>query len=268
MNRIKNRLKGGFTVAPNELINNREIDARARFIYVYMASKPDGWKFNNTDLMNACGIKDPRTFKKLMDQLVNTGWIEKTPQNREGGKFSTFDYIINSEPICKKCTTVEDSPICILTDTQNLRYAKNAQHSNKEYIVIKNNNKEREDAHAKENSNKKPNTTKQPKRKEKINPNSAPPLKKESQPDSLKTVKAYLAAKAVEKGRNINTDRLAEKFWLHYENNGWRISGRTKMKNWKLAAQKWLLDTPDAKPQQSINPHSSILGKRLKLKAI
>jgi hypothetical protein len=28
-------------------------------------------------------------------------------------------------------------------------------------------------------------------------------------------------------------------FWLHFENNGWRVSGRTPMKDWHLAAQQW-----------------------------
>lgn len=28
-------------------------------------------------------------------------------------------------------------------------------------------------------------------------------------------------------------------FWLHFENNGWKQSGKTPMKDWKLACQKW-----------------------------
>lgn len=151
MNRIKNRIKKSFTVAPNELINDRNIDSRARFIYIYMASKPDTWEFNNRDLMQACGIKDKRTLVKLMKELIDSGWISREEQNRVGGKFSTYDYSIHAEPICKKCTTVEDSPRYISSVAQNLRGAKNAPHSNKESIVKKKKNKKREEGE-KENS--------------------------------------------------------------------------------------------------------------------
>ena len=34
----------------------------------------------------------------------------------------------------------------------------------------------------------------------------------------------------------INT--FSEKFWSHYENNGWKV-GKNKMKNWKLALTSW-----------------------------
>jgi uncharacterized protein YdaU (DUF1376 family) len=35
---------------------------------------------------------------------------------------------------------------------------------------------------------------------------------------------------------SINT--FSEKFWSHYENNGWKV-GKNKMKNWKLALTSW-----------------------------
>jgi hypothetical protein len=31
---------------------------------------------------------------------------------------------------------------------------------------------------------------------------------------------------------------FADKFWSHYENNGWKV-GKNKMKNWKLAISSW-----------------------------
>ncbi len=32
--------------------------------------------------------------------------------------------------------------------------------------------------------------------------------------------------------------RFSQKFWSHYENNGWKV-GKNKMKNWKLALNSW-----------------------------
>jgi hypothetical protein len=35
----------------------------------------------------------------------------------------------------------------------------------------------------------------------------------------------------------------ASKFFHHYQSNGWLVGGRTPMKNWQAAAEKWLLNS-------------------------
>lgn len=35
----------------------------------------------------------------------------------------------------------------------------------------------------------------------------------------------------------------AEKFFNHYEANGWQVGGRSRMKNWQAAARNWLLNS-------------------------
>lgn len=38
-----------------------------------------------------------------------------------------------------------------------------------------------------------------------------------------------------------STKQDAEKFFNHFESNGWKVGGRTKMKNWKAAARNWIM---------------------------
>lgn len=35
----------------------------------------------------------------------------------------------------------------------------------------------------------------------------------------------------------------AEKFFNHYESNGWLVGGKSKMKNWQAAARNWMLNS-------------------------
>jgi hypothetical protein len=35
----------------------------------------------------------------------------------------------------------------------------------------------------------------------------------------------------------------AERFFNHFESNGWLVGGKTKMKDWKAAARNWMLNT-------------------------
>lgn len=52
---------------------------------------------------------------------------------------------------------------------------------------------------------------------------------------SLSDVSLYFEEK------NANTIE-AEKFFNHYESNGWLVGGKSKMKNWQAAARNWLLN--------------------------
>jgi hypothetical protein len=50
---------------------------------------------------------------------------------------------------------------------------------------------------------------------------------------SLNQVKSFF----LEKNK---TDLEAEKFFNHFESNGWLVGGKTKMKNWQAAARNWI----------------------------
>lgn len=73
----------------------------------------------------------------------------------------------------------------------------------------------------------------------------ASPEKKKFEPPSIEDVKDYF----LEKKR----PDLAEEFWEHFENCDWRLSsGRgAKMKNWMLAANKWIRDAWKFEPRHS-----------------
>jgi hypothetical protein len=43
----------------------------------------------------------------------------------------------------------------------------------------------------------------------------------------------------------------AEKFFNHFESNGWLVGGKTKMKNWKAAARNWILNAPNFNAQKN-----------------
>jgi hypothetical protein len=53
----------------------------------------------------------------------------------------------------------------------------------------------------------------------------------------------------------------ARKFFNHFESNGWKVGGKTPMKNWNAAARNWMINsqrfiTPQnfPKPQQKPKP--------------
>ncbi len=45
----------------------------------------------------------------------------------------------------------------------------------------------------------------------------------------------------------------AQKFYNYFEANGWKVGGRTKMKNWKAAARNWMLNAVNYKKTNTQN---------------
>ena len=99
MNNVRNNIKKEFTIVPNALINDNNLSDRARFIFVYMASKPDDWTFYNAELSKSLKYAIV-TLRKYIIELHNSGWITKE-RIRTNGLFSANTYTLNARPIAK-----------------------------------------------------------------------------------------------------------------------------------------------------------------------
>ena len=106
MNKLNNDIKKNFTIIPNDIIRNKNISDRARFIFCYMASMPDDWKFYQGAMAKELGYtKD--TLRKYIQELLETGYLYRE-QRREEGKFDSYDYTLNYTPSGKKADTVKN----------------------------------------------------------------------------------------------------------------------------------------------------------------
>jgi hypothetical protein len=45
----------------------------------------------------------------------------------------------------------------------------------------------------------------------------------------------------------------AEKYFNYYSSNGWKVGGKTQMKDWKAAARNWILNLDKFNPKKEIN---------------
>jgi len=105
MNKLNNDIKKNFTIIPNDVIRNKNISDRARFIFCYMASMPEDWKFYQGAMAKELGYtKD--TLRKYIEELLESGYLYRE-QRREEGKFDSYDYTLNFTPSGKKADTVK-----------------------------------------------------------------------------------------------------------------------------------------------------------------
>ena len=128
MGNVKNELKG-FESIPRDLVFDKSLSDRARFVYVFMVCKPDGWNFFLEPMAKDIGYSVD-TLRKYLNELVASGWLVKGEQTNEKGLFGAVEYTIKATKF---------------TDTENFRHGKNTVQENIDNINIKDtDNKEKD----------------------------------------------------------------------------------------------------------------------------
>ena len=117
---LKNSEYKNFTAVPNVLINNISMSCQARFLYIYMLSKPNNWKFYLNDLSKSLGMSID-TLRKYMKELIEQGWITRNKQEHDeiSKKFDAVSYKVNF-PCREKAVS------------EKFRYGKNSTLNNKD----------------------------------------------------------------------------------------------------------------------------------------
>ena len=125
MSNFINGLKN-FQVIPRELVFDNSLSDRARFVYCFMASKPDGWDFLLNPMAKELGYS-VETLRKYINELIDSGWLKKGEQNNDG-KFGAVVYTLLST----KKADIEEIPTRKNTDTEKSRHGKNTTQYNKD----------------------------------------------------------------------------------------------------------------------------------------
>ena len=94
MSRLRNKIRENYSQIPNDLILDKLINFQARFLFVWMASKPDDWDFYMGNICKELGMHED-TVRKYLKELVEWGWMEKGNQSIKNGQFGAVEYILN-----------------------------------------------------------------------------------------------------------------------------------------------------------------------------
>lgn len=106
MGNFINRLEN-YQVIPRDLIFNSTLSDRARFVFCFMASKPNGWDFYLEPMANEIGYSVD-TLRKYINELVKSGWLTKGEQERKAGnRYGAVTYVLNEKIPTPKNTDTE-----------------------------------------------------------------------------------------------------------------------------------------------------------------
>lgn len=97
---MNNKIKKDFSQIPNNLINDYSISRDARFLFVYLCSKPDSWKFHTTVVERDLNF-GKNTRVKYMKELIEKGWISTIQVKNNDGSFGSVEINLNAYPNTK-----------------------------------------------------------------------------------------------------------------------------------------------------------------------
>lgn len=121
-----------FQVIPRELIFDNSLSDRARFVYCFMASKPDGWDFLLNPMAKELGYS-VETLRKYINELIAGGWLKKGEQNNNDGKFGAVVYtLLSTKNANTEKNRHEEIPTQENTDSENFRLGEKPAQYNKD----------------------------------------------------------------------------------------------------------------------------------------
>lgn len=121
---MNNHIRKNFTITPNELINDNSIDIKARFLFVWLCSKPEDWKFHNKVIEKSMRFKKDSRIK-YTKELIDAGWISVNQKINNDGTFGENDIVLHPQPI----KSITDDPSQILTEAEKIGSGKNPPHN-------------------------------------------------------------------------------------------------------------------------------------------
>ncbi|RXJ68294.1 hypothetical protein CRV08_08570 [Halarcobacter ebronensis] len=98
MGNLYKDLTNNFTQIPNLIISDTNIKHTSFRLYCYYASKPNGWKIRNADVIEKLGISKD-TIASANKNLIENGWVSRFKEKNTDGTFKgSYSYQLYGVP--------------------------------------------------------------------------------------------------------------------------------------------------------------------------
>lgn len=130
----KIRIPKEFGVAPNNLLNNKKLSFKAKGIYTYLQSKPDGWDFASERIQKD-STEGVSAISTGLKELEENGYLERRKHRNNKGQWE-WEYVLHGKPTSNSPSTDNRGTDDAVTDnlsTNKERYIKKDKERKKEY---------------------------------------------------------------------------------------------------------------------------------------
>ena len=179
---------------------------------------------NRSEVMKISKIGSQATYHKCMTDLHNWNYFKYEPSFNpfKGSLIHMFNFQTSKKQVVKQDIKQLDTQVAeqvlytSLNKKKHINSTNNESAESKDDLTVVSNNKAKREIFL---------------------------------PPSLEEVILFFQEKS-------KTDLEAEKFFNHFESNGWLVGGKSKMKNWQAAARNWILNSEKFNQQKNSNSAS------------
>lgn len=95
-----------YTQIHNNIIDNPDLSGKAKWILIYLLSKPADWQVYELDIKNHC-TDGKHSIRSGIHELVDAGYIRRKKYRNEAGQFKGYEYEVYEKPL-KSITSTEN----------------------------------------------------------------------------------------------------------------------------------------------------------------
>jgi len=100
----KLRITTSYGVTPNHVLKDKNLSLKAKGLFGYLQSKPDGWVFSVERIsQESCDGKD--SVRSGLQELENAGFLLRKAIKGEDGMFNGYDYELSENPFTDNPST-------------------------------------------------------------------------------------------------------------------------------------------------------------------
>lgn len=93
-----------YGITPNELLNRDDISFKAKGLFAFLQSKPNGWRFSVERI--ARQTKDGKdSIQSGLKELEKFSYLKRVPTKDKNGKWEGYDYILAEKPFTENPST-------------------------------------------------------------------------------------------------------------------------------------------------------------------
>ena len=106
---MKLNIKDNYGIAPNSLLNNKDISLKAKGLFTYIQSKPDGWNFS-AERIALSHVEGRESIMSALKELETHGYLKRQKIHGERGKWEQT-YILTIPTTTGLPTTAEPTAV-------------------------------------------------------------------------------------------------------------------------------------------------------------
>ena len=93
-----------YTQIHNNIIDNPELSGKAKWVLIYLLSKPQDWQVYEKDIVNHC-TDGKHSIRSGIHELINAGYINRKKHRNELGQFRGYEYEVYEIPMISTKST-------------------------------------------------------------------------------------------------------------------------------------------------------------------